>query len=39
MRCRLILLISDHLIQKSIRIEGGSPERDGEEEGEEEGVF
>ena len=38
MRCRLILLISDHLIQQSIRIEGGSPERDREEEGEDEGL-
>ena len=36
MRCRLILLISEHPIQQGIRKGGGSPERDGggEEEGE-----
>ena len=33
MRCRLILSISEHPIQQGIRIEGGSPERDGGEEG------
>ena len=31
MRCRLILLISDHPIQRAIRKEGGYPERDGGE--------
>ena len=36
-RCRLILLISEHPIQQGIRKGGGggSPERDGGEEGEE----
>ena len=37
MRCRLILLISEHPIQQGIRKGGeGSPERDGGGEGEEE---